>query len=337
MEVRPATVRFIAHSPEMHFGRYLRVALDVLGKTSPGFGPWEARSLKLKGEGFPQAVLDRLSDPAVAFAEPAFVELTIEAGAVVTLRPIASGPRPYCETRIVRTVSSGDTKESLLAFMNDAAQICRGLLSDTSAYWAKLVPVAGGATCIPSPPLVEHNSHIAVVTDAEIARHYASVRAFLESGFETVERFGDRKLLLRGMGAVCGPEYLEQIIDQQWALARAALPKQTRYALPQPEPSELSIFRRGAGRLEFVGYVASEATVEYSCVLGRGQHISGWEIYGLWDLVQEGRTREGHEVKGVRVVFLDAWAAQQEKRPLLDVGCRVYHYGEDGELHELTE
>jgi len=45
----------------------------------------------------------------------------------------------------------------------------------------------------------------------------------------------------------------------------------------------------------------------------------------------------GPPVKTVRIVFLDGWAAKQEKRPLLDIGCRVYPYDTQGELVELRD
>jgi hypothetical protein len=75
----------------------------------------------------------------------------------------------------------------------------------------------------------------------------------------------------------------------------------------------------------------AEGLLEYSCPLEAAEHIRGWEIYALLNVVKSGRLSGGPPVKTVRIVFLDGWAAKQE-RPLLDIGCRVYHYDAQGEL-----
>ena len=41
-------------------------------------------------------------------------------------------------------------------------------------------------------------------------------------------------------------------------------------------------------------------------------------------------------MKTIRIVFLEEWMAEQEKRPLLDIGCHVWFY-DDGELNEILE
>lgn len=39
----------------------------------------------------------------------------------------------------------------------------------------------------------------------------------------------------------------------------------------------------------------------------------------------------------VRVVFMKEWMAQSEKRPLLDIGCRLFYYDAAGELRDLAD
>ena len=121
-------------------------------------------------------------------------------------------------------------------------------------------------------------------------------------------------------------------------MARAAKAGETGYDDPEILPEEEAIFRSGPARLEFVGYSADEKQIEYSCVIGEGQHIQGWEVYALRQIVTTGQTPDGKApVETVRVVFLEEWMAQSEKRPLLDVGCKPFYYAADGALHEITD
>jgi hypothetical protein len=99
----------------------------------------------------------------------------------------------------------------------------------------------------------------------------------------------------------------------------------------------MKVFEAGAAGLEPVGYSAAEQLLEYSCVVQNGEHLQGWEIYAVKNIVDRGQTSDGRRAKTVRVVFLDERAARQEKRPLLDVGCRVFATADDGSLKELTD
>lgn|GEM_PF-5181624 len=338
MSSAPVAIQLIVETIAADWPRYLQTCLAILADGP--FWPirkWEVSTLGLSGDGTPSAAVEALPEEAGKKGRPAWLEMIVGDTVTVTLQPRESARGDVFNFTLAREVGGGDTDESLAAFLDEAAQLCRGLAARAEAVWATLYPVGGGATCIPYPPLVGHNSHVTLTTEDEVAAQYDSPDIFWDSGWQSLEEFGARRLLLRGMDAAAGPEYLKRIIAQQWRLARAAKRKQTRYALPQPEPDEVGIFRAGASQLEPVGYVAAERTAEYSCALARGDSIPGWEIYELWDLLQEGKLADGRPLDIVRLVFLEAWAARQEKRPLLDIGCRVFHYEEDGELRELTE
>ena len=124
------------------------------------------------------------------------------------------------------------------------------------------------------------------------------------------------------MDAVAGPQYLEMIIGQQWQLARAAKPRRTAYALPQPEPNELPIFRAGRSQLELVGYQAGEETVEYSAPpLAKGDQIPGWEIYELWDLVRKESWRTGGPSRRCELSFWRNGRRSRRKDRCSIFGC----------------
>jgi len=338
MSSRPVAIQLIVETIAADWPQYLRTCLAILADGP--FWPirsWEVSTLALSGKGAPSAEVEALPEEAGKKGRPAWLEMIVRDGVTIKLQPRKSPRGDIFNFTLARDVGGDDADGSLAEFLDDAAEVCRGLAARAEAVWATLYPVGGGATCIPYSPLVGHNSHVTLTTGHEVAAHYDAPDIFWDSGWESVEEFGARRLLLRGMDAPAGPEYLKRIIGQQWRLARAARPRQTRYALPQPEPEELAIFRAGESQLEAVGYVAAERTAEYSCAMARGDSIPGWEIYELWDLLQEGKLSDGRPLDAIRVVFLEEWAARAEKRPLLDIGCRVFHYDGDGELRELTE
>ncbi len=69
--------------------------------------------------------------------------------------------------------------------------------------------------------------------------------------------------------------------------------------------------------------------LEFSCALNKGEHIQGWEIFALLGIIKQGKSAEGWAVKSVRIEFLERRMAEQEKRPLLDIGCHVWFH-DDG-------
>lgn len=117
-------------------------------------------------------------------------------------------------------------------------------------------------------------------------------------------------LLAREMGLLAGPEYLEQIIDHQWTMARAAKAGETGYDELELLPQDEDVFRAGPARLTFTGYAKKEKRIDYSCYLAEGQHIAGWEIVALRDILNSQRTPDWKvPVKVARIVFAQKWMA----------------------------
>lgn len=238
--------------------------------------------------------------------------------------------------QIVFEEASGDSE--LLHFQQRCLDLCKRLLLKCEVYSADLLADGGGALCIPDVALVASNSHVAVTNKDEVEARYDDPDAFWGAGWEVAARHDGQTLLTREMNLLVGPKYLKRIIEHQWAMARAAKAGETGYDDPEILPEEDSIFHAGPARLEYVGYSAADKLIEYSCVLSEGQHIQGWEVFALREIVKTGRTPDGKApVEAVRVVFLEEWMARSEKRPLLDVGCKVFYYAADGELAEMLE
>lgn len=232
---------------------------------------------------------------------------------------------------------SGDDLATLVEFQRRCVDVCRDLLLEFHLHSADLRPIGGGAVCVPDVPLVDMNSHVVVINESEVNQAYDAPEAFWKAGWSEVAKSDGQHLLARDLDVVAGPEYLSRIIDCQWAMARAAKPGETGYRSPDVLPEEEPIFRAGEKTLHFVGYAPAGRLAEYSCALTRGRHVLGWEVYALLNIVEGKAMPDGSPVETVRIVFLDEGAARQEKRPLLEVGCRVFHFDAKGEQRELTE
>ncbi len=246
-----------------------------------------------------------------------------------------SGPGCY-GLRMSKVV--GDERHGeMLGFIAQACGVCRYLLQHGGLEQVSLFREGGGLACVPTVPLVDTTSHLALATQQQVGETYDNPQAFWEAGWDASESYGDQQLLLRGLDILEGPDYLAKIQPHQWAMARAAKPGLTEYYLPQLEPEEEDIYRSGSAVLDIVGHLAGENLIEYSCAAEPGQHIQGWEIIDILGLLEQGELPDGRQVEVVRVVFLECASAQEEKRPLLDVGAKVYCYDDAGELIEIPE
>lgn len=212
----------------------------------------------------------------------------------------------------------------------------RRLFAGGKLLSASLERNGGGVACVPAPPVAGYDRQLVVTTDNDVNDGYERPEAFWRAGW-TVEEQGGRKLLTRCEEAVDSVDLLRAVRDAQWAMVRAARPKRTEYTGPAVEPDERPVYEEGSARLEPVGYVPSKQLVEYSCVLGAGQHVQGWEIYNLRSIVKKKKLPDGGQpVSTVRVVFLKQADAEGEKRPLLDVGVKVFYTDASGEIVEIT-
>jgi hypothetical protein len=191
-----------------------------------------------------------------------------------------------------------------------------------------------GALCLPEVPIALMRTYMVSCSAVDVATTYESAEAFWQSGWTAVEWFGDRAMLERAIHAVDTIAFLQQVIEQQWALARAAKPGLCRYYAPQVLPEEREYYHSGAPALNVVGYADAEATVELACALKPPSHVQGWEIFDLHNLLQVGALPDGRPVQGIRVVFLHKDTAVTERRPLLDIGARIFYYDTDGHLQE---
>ena len=217
--------------------------------------------------------------------------------------------------------------------LKDHLAFVRALLASDGAcrLWSDWS--GSGASCLPVVPIARDRSQIVVTSEEAVANTYDEPNVFW-SAWDEVEPFGDLRLATRALDITTGVELLERVLDDQWAMARAAKPGLTEYALPEPLPEERDIYRAGERRMQMVGYDKVDKLIELTCVLEPDEHINGWEIFDLWHPLVTGELGK-RKVEQARVVFLDRDSAEREKRPLLDIGARVFFQGDDGEDVEV--
>jgi hypothetical protein len=217
---------------------------------------------------------------------------------------------------------------------------------EAASYLAEHFPVlecsvrrVGGSDFLicPFPPLAQTAWQILFVNQRGVAESYDEPSRFWDAGWERREDFASGSLLGRGLKLADDVEYLEQVVPMQWDLIRAARAGLTEYFQPVLAEEEEPVYRKGESVLHPVGHAAGENLVEFSCYLGDGQHMPGWEIMNLWNLREEGKLPDGRKVDTVRVVFYTREMAMSERRPLLDIGVRVFYQDGLRNIAEITE
>lgn len=194
------------------------------------------------------------------------------------------------------------------------------------------------------PPLAGAN-HLVTVTDAGVAEAYDRPDAFWHA-WDEIEAHGDIKVCVRALDQVGELEWLGRTFEDSMEMARAARPGKTRFCRPVVsewmgpwwEFGDPQREKAGEPVLSPVGYDPATRTVEYSGFVPPGQHVLIQEIQNLRVLLRKKKDPGGRSVDAVRVVFFDEAMARAEKRPLLDIGVRVYFMDPaTGGLVELTE
>ncbi len=213
----------------------------------------------------------------------------------------------------------------------------RFFLERYEVTFARVYRTGNAEKFFPILPLVGDRSHLIMATKKVIIQLFDQPEKFWDYPWDSVDTYGEKILVSRAMKAASNVEFATAIFDQQWELARLAKPNLVKYYKAGPREEEMAVYKSGASRLENVGYVEEEKTYEFSCLLNEDEHIPGWEIFIIEDLVAEGKLADGRIVEIVRVVFWEEEMAHREKRPLLDVGAKVYYQGEEGDIIEITE
>jgi len=224
-------------------------------------------------------------------------------------------------------------------FTPRAAALCSEFARQKILVSAVLSRRAIGLICLPDVPIVGFNKHLVMTTDAEVEEYYERPEAFWDINWDSIEKYEEQYLLLRGMNFSDDLSLLSHIISDQWKLARAAKPNQTKYYIPKPLFVEVPILKSQGQypSLTLTNYDSDSKIVTYNCCLEENAHICGWEIYEIREAIDIKKLDDGREVKAAKIIFENEETAQREKRPLLDVKAQVWYRNRQGQLQQLLE
>lgn len=202
---------------------------------------------------------------------------------------------------------------------------------------------------VPKPPIAGHR-HIVVTDEDEVARSYDDPALFWRQ-WTPVHESGPRRLCMRALDSNETAKYLGRTFAGTMALARNAKPGLTEYGIPLKydrnlrefwEPGPFSEEKAGLPALTFVGHDPKTDLYEYTGYIERNNdehgHVLAKELCDLNEIYYSKEDGKGGLVAGrVHVVFLEEWMARQERRPLRDVGARVFFLGRAGEPVEVSD
>jgi hypothetical protein len=192
-----------------------------------------------------------------------------------------------------------------------------------------------------APPLAR-STHLVAVRAADVEAAYEDPAPFWKA-WDRVERRGDLHLCVRAERDVDEQHWLGRTFEDSMAMARAARPKKTVFTRVPPRPELAPWWEYGDPQdekagwpvLEPVGYNATTRTLEYAGFVPPGRHVLAREIYEIRGLLRAKKDNQGRAIDTIRVVFADLAMARAERRPLRDVGARVY--AADPATGELVE
>lgn len=223
---------------------------------------------------------------------------------------------------------------NLPAILMTLSDVCRELLKRVPLHSARVTWRGGGAECLPEVPIAGMRDQLVVTSETEVNAAYERPDVFWNAWDASVD-YGDKVLLTRALEVNDSVQLLQRLIAPQWEMARAARPGLCKYFNPIVEPEERDLYLAGESPLEDVGYLTDEKLAEMSCVLPPGEHIPGWQIHTLLQRLEKRELADGRPLEAIRVVFFTREMAEQEKRPLLDIGVRVYFQDISGEIVEI--
>jgi hypothetical protein len=224
-----------------------------------------------------------------------------------------------------------------LAFLNEASKISRGIFE---SYPKAFIEMKRNTVShfAPEPPLAKAHVYLTTLRKTEVEEKYDNPKIFYNS-WDKIEGSNGILLCTRALECAESLEFKRKVYPHQWAMARAAKPKLTKYFVPQPQPEEMDFFNEESSILEPVGYDPEKQLIEYSAVLEPGQHLPPKDVYIIRHLARRKETLEPEPrpVESVRVAFPTREMAEGEARVLLDVGAKVIYLNARAEDEEITD
>jgi hypothetical protein len=234
-----------------------------------------------------------------------------EAGGMISCRGHTRGPWPVRALEQCKFLMDHDVRFADHHHKTLFARIKRFGDAGTSGCW--------------KPPLILSDCAV-VVTEAQIAAAYDDVQRFIDSFEGHYEKDG-QILVWRGLELIHKDDaWLRLAYAHNGLLARFAKPSLTEYNSGAGVKTwhRHLFFDEGTPALQFVAYLEDTKTVVYSGHLAPDQHPLPREYKLFKQLTRRKRDSDGRQVDEVQIHFFTEAMALREKRPLLDIGCRVF-------------
>jgi hypothetical protein len=254
---------------------------------------------------------------------------------------------PYWETYGLKDCWGVRLTGPDLSAGDDPARVGRSLASRVAVVNAliKTCPVVrahverNARVFAPTPPHAMPGHVLFIADRAEIERDYVDPGAYWRAWEQATELGEGRVLLTRALTVLDEVEYKRRTYPAAWAMARAARSGLTHYQHHQADElseAERALFESGESTLTQVGYHPDEHWIEFTAMVPDGAHIAPREIFQLDELVAARQLPDGRPLQTVRVTFPNQAMAEQEARPLLDIGVTVQFFSEAGTWEVLS-
>jgi hypothetical protein len=238
-------------------------------------------------------------------------------------------------------------------WIHTMVQVGRRALELPAFDHAAVKRTAGGFTCfMPEPPIAQTN-HFVVTTEAEVADAYDDPEAFW-CAWQTIDKLGERRLCTRGLADLDEHSWLARTFESTMDMARSAKAGLTTYYAkpywgeefaPWWEFGDYQAEKAGYPALAPVGYDPDTRAFELTGFITKTplsaggpepRHVLIREIYELRKLARRTQDREGRPLDAVNVIWPERWMAMSERRPLLDVGAKVFYLDGDKQRIPVT-
>lgn len=189
----------------------------------------------------------------------------------------------------------------------------------------------------PTPPHARSGHLLYIAHRDDIAESYDNPEVYWQAWDKVEPLDANRVLVTRALDIEDELDFKKSVYPRTWELARQARPKLTQYFAAEFRDFDIPYVDGPDAVATAAGYHPQEQWIEYTAYAPGDTHILPREILSFDKWLAEGKMPDDQPLKEVRVTFVNREMAMKERRPLLDIGCRVFYYEKDGALLELKD
>ena len=188
----------------------------------------------------------------------------------------------------------------------------------------------------PALPLLPNDALIMTVNPITVQEQFANADRYWQAWETRQVLKSDTMLVSRCTDLVYSVDYQRRIFEHHWQLAReyrgrkparfGSLVHALSTAEHHLEPGHRALLDQES-TLSGFHYHAGQAVLDVTAWTDPGTDVTPHDVARLLAWSLNGRFDGGEEVKEIRVTFPNREQASAQARVLLDIGCRVFHYG----------